>query len=169
MTLIEVMIALVVTSIILVGARLALEMLADASHRSAEAAREADRVANADRVERSLFRMLEIGPGLERPFGGDTRSAHFFTWCHTPGGWLERCHAVLAIERSRDTNVLVAHMGAQSIRLASGFRDGSLRYLNNPALSGQWFVRWGDGNVPPLAVGVVLDGDTSILPIGERR
>jgi prepilin-type N-terminal cleavage/methylation domain-containing protein len=177
LTLVELMIALVVSGVVLVGARLMVETLADAARRTTRAARDADRAANAERVLRDLFGRLEIATDAARPFGGDGQSVHFTTWCDTPGGWLERCDAVLALEALGDTNTLVARLsprephgdiGRRTIRLAGGFRTGALRYLNDSRSGGQWFVQWGDGTVAPLAVGVVLDGDTSIVRIGER-
>jgi len=176
-TLIELMVALAVSVVVLIGARMMAESLADATHRTVTAAHEADRVANADLLLRSLLSRLEIGTIADQPFGGGPRSVHFTTWCDTPGGWLERCEAVVSLEAYGDTNCLVAHLaprdplgeiGPRTIRLATGFRNGALRYLNDPRAGGQWFVQWGDGIVAPLAIGVVLDGDTSIVRIGER-
>jgi len=176
-TLVELMVALVISAMVLIGARLMVEALSDATHRTIAAAHEADRAANADQFLRTLFARLEIGTAADRPFGGNPSSVHFTTWCDNPGGWLERCEALVALEAHGDTNCLVAHLtprdphgdiGSRTIRVATGFASGALRYLNDPRAGGQWFVQWGDGIVAPLAIGVVLDGDTSIVRIGER-
>jgi len=176
-TLVELMVSLVVCGFVLLGARMMFDGLAGAAHRTMLAAREADRVANADHLTRMLFARLEIGLVGDTTFGGDPRSVHFSTWCQTPFGWLERCHALIALEVYRDTNLLVAHLapseprgnvGVGRLILARGFRSGALRYLNDPRAGGRWFVTWGDGIVAPLAVGVMLDGDTAIMRIGER-
>jgi prepilin-type N-terminal cleavage/methylation domain-containing protein len=176
-TLVELMVALVISAMVLIGARLMIETLSGATHRTIAAARSADHVANGDQFLRTLFGRLEIGTADDQPFGGSPRSVHFTTWCDSPGGWLERCQAVISLEVYGDTNCLVAHLvprdphgdiGPRTIRVATGFGTGALRYLNDPRAGGQWFTQWGDGIVAPLAIGVVLDGDTSIVRIGER-
>jgi prepilin-type N-terminal cleavage/methylation domain-containing protein len=176
-TLIEVMVALTVSGIVLVGARLMVDALADATHRTLAAARDADRAANADRLLRMLAGRLEIGTVADGPFGGDQRSVRFTTWCDTPGGWLERCDASVTVAAIGDTNRLLLHLtprqargtvGPRTVTLATGFRSGALRYLDDPEAGGTWFIQWGDGIVAPLAIGIILDGDTSIVRIGER-
>jgi prepilin-type N-terminal cleavage/methylation domain-containing protein len=176
-TLVELMVALVVTGIVLIGARSMVEVLADATRRTLHAAHDADRVADADQLLRTLLARLDVGAASDQRFGGDERSVHFTTWCDTPGGWLERCDASIAFELHGDTTCLVAHLapsdphgdvGLGQVRLATGFRHGALRYLNDRRAGGQWFLGWSDGVSAPLAIGVVLDGDTSIVRIGER-
>ncbi len=176
-TLVELIVALVISAMVLVGARLMVELLSDAARRTTLAAQEADRTANADHVLRMLFSRLEIGTPDDRPFGGNPFATHFTTWCDSPGGWLERCDVVVDLEVHGDTNGLIAHLaprdphgdvGPRTIRLATGFHSGAIRYLNDPRAGGQWFEQWGDGIVAPLAVGIILDNDTAIVRIGER-
>jgi hypothetical protein len=52
--------------------------------------------------------------------------------------------------------------------IADNFEQGALRYLSAASGGGVWFHAWGQGITAPLAIGIVLDGDTTILPIGER-
>jgi hypothetical protein len=174
---VELIVALVISAIVLLGARVMLEALSGATYRTIAAAHEADQVANADHFLRTLVARIEVGTAADQPFGGDPTSVHFTTWCDTPGGWLERCEAVIALEVHENTKCMVAHLaphdpggdiGPRTIRVAAGFTSGVLRYLNDPGAGGQWFVRWSDGVTTPLAIGVVLDGDTDIVRIGER-
>jgi prepilin-type N-terminal cleavage/methylation domain-containing protein len=176
-TLLEIVVALAVSSIILVSARLLFESLSTTALQTIQTARDADRVANGDRLLRTLVGRLEVGSGHDRHFGGDGRSVHFTTWCDTPAGWLERCDAILAFEQPGGSPTLVMHLiptdphgdlGPRTIVLASGFRTGALRYLNDPRAGGVWFTQWGDAISAPLALGVVIDADTSIVRIGER-
>lgn len=177
-TLLEVIVALTVTSVILLGGRLLLERVSGLAIATSESAEAIDGAMNGDALLRSLAGRLEIGTGSSHHFGGDERSVHFTTWCDTPMGWLERCDAVLAFEMDGRAPALVAHLtplgvnadiGPRRLVLARGFRRGALRYLNDPAAGGRWFIRWGEAVTAPLAIGVILDGDTSIVRIGGRE
>jgi hypothetical protein len=173
-TLVEAVIAIALCGIVVLTARIMVEELASATQKTMIAARDADRIANADRVLRSLVGRAEVGRPVDRPFGGDADSVHFTTWCEASGGWLERCDATLALEVSRHGALLVIHLspgqggdvGPRELHLREDFHSGVLRYLEDPAGGGAWYVQWGDGNVAPRALGVVLDGDTTILRIG---
>jgi len=171
-------VALAVSGVVLVGGRLMFESMSGAAIHTIRSAQDADRVANADRLLRSLVGRLEVGTDHARHFGGDERSVHFTTWCDTPAGWLERCDAVIGFEPHDGTPALVAHLtpvephgdlGPRVFVVATGFRTGTLRYLNDPRAGGRWFVRWGEAISAPLALGIVLDSDTSIVRIGERE
>ena len=45
---------------------------------------------------------------------------------------------------------------------------GEFRYLTTVTGGGEWIRVWGAGITAPLAIGVILDSDTLIVPIGER-
>jgi hypothetical protein len=57
---------------------------------------------------------------------------------------------------------------ADPVVLRRGFRDGRLLYLRAADEGGDWVRNWSSLVTTPLAVGVVVDGDTAILRIGER-
>jgi prepilin-type N-terminal cleavage/methylation domain-containing protein len=168
-TLIELVVALFVSGVVLLGARLILESLANAEGQLHGVVSAADRRANGERLLRALFARLEVGTDQAREFGGDERAARFTTWCDVPSGWLERCEAQVAIDTEAGALALVARLSTgERIVLQRGFGAGALRYLNAPAGGGQWFRVWGHGITAPLAVGVITDGDTVIVRIGER-
>lgn len=168
-TLVEVMIALLVSGLVLLGARLLLEGMADESERSVAAATRATAEANADRVLRDLVGQLEVGTDSATEFGGDERVVRFASWCAVPSGWEERCRVTLAVDSLDGRPVLAALLSTGEVLvLRSGFRDGQLCYLTSAAEGGHWLRGWGMGITAPLAIGVVLDGDTTILRIGER-
>ena len=52
--------------------------------------------------------------------------------------------------------------------LLRGFARGSFRYLENAENGVTWQRVWGRGVSAPLAIGVILDRDTLIVPVGER-
>jgi prepilin-type N-terminal cleavage/methylation domain-containing protein len=168
-TLIEVMVALLVGAVVVLGARLALAQLADDADRIVRGAALVDGDANAERLLRSLFRRLEVGTETAGPFGGDERAMQFTTWCDVPAGWQERCQATVAVDTVNDAPALVVRLSTgESITLRSGFRRASLRYLNDPSSGGSWFRGWGTGLTAPRAAGIIVDGDTLIVRIGDR-
>ncbi len=176
-TLIEVLVALAVSAVILLAGRLTLQAVGDAATATTRTTREADSRANADHLLRTLVGRLEVGTDRSRRFGGDERSVHFTTWCDTPAGWLERCDAVLAVEQQDGAQALIAHLspsdaggniGPSLIVLATGFQNGTIRYLDDARAGGRWFVRWGEAITAPLALEIILDEDTCIARIGER-
>ena len=168
-TLIEVVIALALSGIVLLGARTLLSEMADNERRIAESAAVAEADANGERLLRTLLGRLDMGESEQLRFGGTPTNARFTSWCDVPSGWLERCEVELAIEARGNGGSLVARFGDGSvIPLVRGFRHGALRYLNTPANGGEWFQSWGTGVTAPLAISVILDRDTLIVRIGER-
>lgn len=168
-TLIEVMVALVVSAIVLLGARAMLGAVGDAATRISQEGARLDTSANADRTLRSLVRNLDLGFANDAVFAGDTRQVTFASWCDMPSGWQERCRVTVAIERRTDGDALVLHTTrGDAIVVRERMRSGSLRYLATVYGGGEWIRTWGVGITAPLAIGILLDGDTLIVPIGER-
>ncbi|MFN2397814.1 MAG: hypothetical protein ABR543_04110 [Gemmatimonadaceae bacterium] len=167
-TLIDVVIALAIGAALVLGARAMLVHVGDSSHRIADATRAADRDANAERLLRTVVGRLEVGTGESVTFSGREHEASFTTWCDVPAGWLERCEATLAVSTYGDSSELALSFPGQRIVLQRGFEAGALRYLNTAAHGGQWFRQWGTGITAPLAIGIILDSDTTIVRIGER-
>ncbi|HSY80328.1 MAG TPA: prepilin-type N-terminal cleavage/methylation domain-containing protein [Gemmatimonadaceae bacterium] len=169
-TLIELVVAITLSGIVLLGARALWESLAASLDRLRAHATADTRSVNGERLLRSLMGRLEIGTDQSREFAGDEHQVQFTTWCDMPAGWQERCDAVIGIEPDTGTGLaLVAHLSTgEVIALQRGFTTGALRYLNDPIGGGVWFRIWGHGITAPLAIGVVTDGDTAIVRIGER-
>lgn len=188
-TLVEVIVAIAIGGLVLLGARSLLEVLADEEHHIARETAVADARSNGYRALRSLVGEMEVGTSEAGPFSGDPTRTSFTTWCDTAYGWQERCAVTIAFEREGREPVLVAHLlGEQSLVLARDFSAGEFRYLNSATSGGQWFRQWGRGITAPLAIGVILernatsgdmngaiDGasidtlvDTLIVRIGER-
>jgi len=168
-TLVEVMVALVVSAIVLLGARQMFEGVADQAHRIVASAAETDRDANAERLLRELVGRLEVGTGEGTEFAGDPASASFASWCEVSAGWEERCHVTLTIESDSGRGVLLLRTSAgDSIRLSSGFHEGAISYLSAADAGGTWMRLWGVGITAPLALRIVIGRDTLFVPIGER-
>lgn len=170
-TLMELVVAMTLSGIVLLGARSLWESVAGSIDRLRARAIVVDRDANGERLLRSLVGRLEVGTDQSREFAGDESHAIFTTWCDVPAGWQERCGAVIGIEPDSDGRSLrlVAHLSTgEFITLDRGFTNGKLRYLNDPVSGGVWFRVWGHGITAPLAIGVITDGDTAIVRIGGR-
>lgn len=165
----EVIVALVVAALVLMAARSILESVANGAERLVDAAGEMDRVGNADRLLRLLVGQVESGTIVPGAVAGDERRVRFQTWCDVPAGWKERCGLELAFAPSGSGEALIVSglPGGPRV-LRTGFRFGSLRYLEDPAKGGVWLPRWSQQLTVPLAIGVILDADTVILRIGER-
>jgi prepilin-type N-terminal cleavage/methylation domain-containing protein len=169
-TLIELIVAITLSGIVLLGARALWESLAWSVDRlRVEVAADA-RAANGERLLRSLVGRLEVGTDQSHEFAGDPQHVTFTTWCDVPSGWLERCEAALAIQPdSGGAEQLVVRLSTgEVIVVERGFSVGVLRYLNDPGGGGVWFRSWGHGITAPLAIGVITDRDTAIVRIGER-
>lgn len=168
-TLIEVVVALVVSGVVLLAARALLTGVADGADRLARASRAADQDANGERLLRTLFARLDVATDSARTFTGDERRARFTTWCDVPAGWTERCEAAVVFDSLGGRPALVAVLSTgEVVALRQGFAAGELRYLADAAGGGRWFRDWGRALTAPVAVGLVIDGDTVIVRIGER-
>lgn len=167
-TLLEVMVALAISGLLLLGARALLVQVGDAAEQIAGTAAEVDREANAERLLRALVGRAEQ-PRSGSEFVGTPQGVRFATWCDVPAGWQERCSISLGILRAGGAHVLALQAeGGEVMALRRGLADGHLLYLREPASGGTWQREWSSSVAPPVAIGVVMDGDTVILRLGER-
>jgi prepilin-type N-terminal cleavage/methylation domain-containing protein len=185
-TLVEIMVAIAIGGLVLLGARSLLEALADEEGHVAREAAIHDARANGERLLRDLVGRMEVGTTESGSFAGDPAEASFTSWCDVPAGWQERCRVTIAIEGGAggagsdgtDPALVARFPGGRRVVLRTGFRAGELRYLNSASSGGQWFRQWGEGITAPLAIGVLLERessdvegfvvDTLIVRIGER-
>jgi prepilin-type N-terminal cleavage/methylation domain-containing protein len=168
-TLIEVLVALLLSGIVAIGVHDIFGTLADDATRVTAGGEAIDAVANADRFVRALVANTEtdFDPGSE--FGGGSTAAVFTSWCQTQHGWLERCRVTLSIEPHSARDVLVAHLSTgESLQLREFDAGAQLRYLADLTAGGQWTDRWTPGPLVPRAIGVVDERDTVVLRIGDR-
>jgi prepilin-type N-terminal cleavage/methylation domain-containing protein len=165
-TVLEVIVALTVGAMVMLGARLMLTAIADGADAIRAEAAELDDEANAERLLRALLRQVETaGEGAE--FGGDRRRVRFTSWCTVPGGWPERCRAELTISEAAGESALLGTLSTGEIlTLRRDFTDAELRYIGDAARRGTWFEVWGEGIALPVALGILVDRDTLILRIG---
>ncbi|HEX2781020.1 MAG TPA: prepilin-type N-terminal cleavage/methylation domain-containing protein [Gemmatimonadaceae bacterium] len=168
-TLLEVVVALLVSGVVVLGARLLLERIGDGAQRIVATASASDERANGIRLLRDLTLRLDPGTTDATPFSGDSAVTRFGTWCEVPRGWIERCVVLIAVRRgeARDT-ISVATSTGLAFAAFDGPAPLELRYLRSARDGGEWFRTWGSGVTAPLAIGIVSPRDTTILRIGDR-
>jgi len=194
-TLVELLVALAIGAMLLLGARAVMERIADSADRTTATALEADRTANTDRVVRALFARA-FAADDSTPFGGGTIETQFTSWCDAPGGWMERCTVTMRVVPQSSVAlaaglvppqwapggrlqtvtgpvaVIVRTSAGDTLVLREQMEHAAIRYLIDAAGGGHWTAGWSNGTETPLAVGVVTGRDTQdtmILRIGERR
>jgi len=168
-TLIEVLVALIVGGIVIAGAHDSLDALAMSASAAESVAVNADRSANGDELLRSLIGTMDIATPGTKPFFGSERITAFSSWCEAPHGWLEPCSVVLAFDTASGKAAVIARVNDSTrVVMKRGFSSGSFRYLESAANGGTWQRLWGRGVSTPLAIGVLIDRDTLIIPVGER-
>ena len=171
-TLVEVLVALAIGTMAILGARSVFGALLDHADRINDAAWEQDSVANGERMLRSLVSQVDLGRTGHATFSGDEKEVRFRTWCPTPDGWQERCDVRLLV-RAADSVGAVPRIVAQfSVGEAIPLLDvGSVTtfaYLLDPGAGGRWVRTWGAGITVPMAIGIMSERDTLIVRIGDR-
>ena len=171
-TLIEIVVAMTVGAIVLVGVRQAAVGVADLAHATLARARSVERAANGERLLRRLVAEMEPDSNSTGGLVGDRSRAAFDAWCDAPAGWQERCKVTLAVDAdsgSAASRLVVSSTGGRTqVAIA---RDGelSLCYLLDARDGGRWRDDWDGRLALPLAVGVVSATDTLLVPVGVRE
>jgi hypothetical protein len=171
MTIVEVMAALVVAAFVLLGTRLLLDQLVDSGVRMQQA-RDADaRESNGQRVLEELVRNAQAVIDTTDRFGGDARSIELSTRCSMPAGWIEPCHAQIAIDSAGDSSIVFADLSTgEHLVLRRTLGHEQFRFVD-PALAGDaWLRDWSRAAATlPRAVMLVGSPDTIVFATGAPR
>lgn len=168
-TLIEVLVAMTIAGMLLLGARALLDQLADGAERTIQSADTWDRDANAERMLRRLVMQVEAAHEGSAGVVGSEEAARLTTWCEAPAGWRERCTVTIGFIPAGDELALAILLpGGALVEARRGVRAGALRYLYSADDGGIWLRSWTSEVSTPLALGVLIDGDTLVVWIGER-
>lgn len=169
MTLIEVMLAVALSGLVLLSGRMLLSQLQHTSTVLGRTARRSDGDANATRTLYALVRRADVRPDSASRFIGDSMSARFRSLCDAPGGWLEPCGVMMFLERGTDSSALVGQLSnGERLVLTRWKGIGTLQFLDVVSGHDQWVGQWGRSITPPIAMAVVVAGDTIILPVAGR-
>jgi prepilin-type N-terminal cleavage/methylation domain-containing protein len=175
-TLVEVMLAVVVSGIVLLMSHQFLTAALDASKRIAVARDNADRAVNRIQWLREAFGELVVGGDSLGSFLGMADHVAFSSALLTSNGWPERTQVSLgvlgdgrlvAVLSDRDTLILDEHVGAISFDYLFEFGEAA-----------RWVHEWHSPSTAPLAVRIRLSRwmpaarrastDTLLFLIGER-
>lgn len=171
-TLIEVLVALVVTAAIALLAHGLFAAAADGGHRLALARRRLDREGNARAFIREAFLALDVGADSAGPFEGEPHRVRFTTWLPVAAGWNERRTMVLD---ARDGQWAAALGGGEIDRivLADSVTGVGLDYLLELGAGEHWVGDWHSAVSAPLAVRIRVTRmgggtDTSLYLVKPR-
>lgn len=176
-TIIELLVALAVGGVAILGAAAMLGAVSDQAERVAEVTRTMAERANGERLLRALAASYQPSVNGEATFIGESESARFVSWCQTSNGWPERCWVRLSVlpadaALGRTTRLVASLSTGGTEVVLSGFEAAELRYLDDASNGGRWFHTWGAGISAPLAIGVVRvtesRTDTLIVRLGVR-
>jgi prepilin-type N-terminal cleavage/methylation domain-containing protein len=154
-TLIEVLVALVLTGTVALLAHQLFAAAVDASRRLEAARRRLDREGNTRDFLRDALLALEVGADSAGAFEGEPRRLQFSAWLPTSDGWDERRTVALALEGGRWTAALGDEPGTRLV-LADSVRSVGLDYLLEPGADAHWVMDWHSPVSAPLAVRVRL-------------
>lgn len=173
-TLLELTIAIAIGALIVLATRELVERLEVTSRILQRRTRHDLRRATADELLRSVVGQIEAGRdslgSTDMSFVGTRTQAELTTWCQVPGGWEERCRVELRVVASENVTVLqLTSTTLSTLVLDSLSHAAGLAYLVDAGNGGRWVSRWDVSPYAPLAIGVVSDSDTLILPVGPRE
>ncbi|HKV69639.1 MAG TPA: prepilin-type N-terminal cleavage/methylation domain-containing protein [Gemmatimonadales bacterium] len=170
-TLIEVMVALMVSALVVLLAHQVFTGVVDGVARLNAARAALDRSANARRWLTEAFGSLQVGVDSAGSFEGHPDQVVFSTWQRAPEGGLARERVRLLAAGS----TLVARTPPGTLGLADGVRAVEFDYLLEPGANTTWAREWISPVSAPLAVRVRIAylgsperTDTLLLLIGGR-
>jgi prepilin-type N-terminal cleavage/methylation domain-containing protein len=168
-TLVELLVALSIGAVVLVGARGLLDGLGAHASAVARAMRRIDAEVNAERTARQVLGNIALAPNDAPTFVGSPDQAEFESWCPSERGGLAPCHARMVV--THDAGVATLRLALSTGQTLSLLKASSvtLRYLADASDGGNWTGTWSATQSPPLAVGATAGSSTLFLRIGERR
>jgi prepilin-type N-terminal cleavage/methylation domain-containing protein len=147
-TLVEVLVALVVTALVVLVAHRVFAVTIDAAHRLEAARADLDRKMNARRLLAAAFLSLDIGEGAG-DFEGHSDRVAFASWLPTADGWPERRRVRLEV---RAGTLLLTDDTPSTVALTDSVRAIGLDYLLEPGADAHWVGEWVSPVSAPLAV-----------------
>ncbi|MDB4878325.1 MAG: hypothetical protein JWM41_4771 [Gemmatimonadetes bacterium] len=170
MTLLEIVAALGIAAMAMLGGILLLDQVEDSGARIARDGTAQASEGNSARTFRRL--LLEAEPSFDstRRFRGDARSIEYFTRCQVPAGWTEPCRVSLAVDSLADSSAVSAQFdnGARFVLERHAGMIG-FRFFDAASRDSAWVASWSTSATLPTAVGIVLRSDTIVLPVGASR
>jgi prepilin-type N-terminal cleavage/methylation domain-containing protein len=172
LTLLEVMIALLVTGLVVVSARGIAEQLSISAR--ANVALIDTRLATVSREGelRRGFLLARESSDSALAFDGSLDRITWSTMCTVPRGWDETCRCNVRVAQQQDGHAFVRQCDTDGVdeTLLTDSVGFAILYLADPTNGGKWYRQWGRSVSTPFAIGVVRFGvrDTLIVRVGSR-
>jgi prepilin-type N-terminal cleavage/methylation domain-containing protein len=154
-TLLEVMVAVVLTGTVALLAHQLFAAAVDGGRRLEQARRRLDREGNARAFLRDALLALEVGADSAGSFEGEPQRLRFSARLPTSDGWDERRTVDLSLAGGRWTAALGDERETRLV-LADSVRSVELDYLLEPGADAHWVINWYSEVSAPLAVRVRL-------------
>ncbi|HEU4647901.1 MAG TPA: prepilin-type N-terminal cleavage/methylation domain-containing protein [Gemmatimonadales bacterium] len=146
-TLVEVIVALLVTSVILTMSVRLFGTSARAVESLRADRRSLDRQVNAHRWLAAAFLSADLGDSAT-VFVGNTNGVGFQTWLQTPDGWFEQRDVLVR----QDGHRLVASSATDTMSLDEAVDSVAFDYLLATGAESRWVREWAAGRTAPAAV-----------------
>jgi prepilin-type N-terminal cleavage/methylation domain-containing protein len=170
MTLVEVIAALALAGIILLGGVMLLDQVSDSGERIVSERWAQAGESNAIELTRRLLRDATPSFDSTRLFRGASNSLDYYARCRVPAGWFENCHMTLAVDAVRDTAAVMAQFdGGEQFTVLRRAGSIAFRYFDFTSADSAWSARWTTSATTPSALAIISALDTVVLPIGPSR
>jgi type II secretory pathway pseudopilin PulG len=162
LTLVELSIAIALTGILLLGARLVLESSTLTLVRLVRS----DERASGERVAEALVRQLAASAASTASLVGTPENVEFASWCDVPDGWLEPCTVQLQVlPEPGGSSVNLSINGNESFGVVRAEGAARFLFLQRANQAPGWVEHWSEEKMP-IAIGIVLPGDTLLFRLG---
>lgn len=171
LTLVELLVALAIAGLAMLGGVLLLDQVNDSGGRIGEQSTHDATAGNGDRILRRLLADAQSTTDTTRRFRADAHNASYLTMCDAPSGWAEPCRATLSIDSLPDSSAVIAETDrGDRIELRRIAGAASFRYLDLLAPpDSMWVSQWVTSIALPAAIALIAGPDTTILPLGSVR
>ena len=163
MTLIELLIATVLTGFLMVYATRLADAIGDAAHRTRIDGKTSTDAALDGRFFKLLMMNAQTAHDSTADFVGDDRAIQFLSLCVVSRGWIHPCRVRMSIDVRGDAAVAVVAVDDRAIVVDHG--DASLRFQYLEESGARWQSDWSRQKLP-AALAVTDRDHTLVVPIG---
>lgn len=169
-TLVELIIALAISGLAILGCVMLLDQLNDSRDRVVRQRNADASSGNGDRMLRRFLADARTTTDTAERFRGDEHNANYLTLCDTPSGWPEACRVALTVDSLGDSSAIIAKTSRDErfeVRRVPG--AAVFRYFDPSAHDSSWVRQWAVSIALPVAIAIIVGTDTTVLPLGSAR
>jgi prepilin-type N-terminal cleavage/methylation domain-containing protein len=152
-TLIELMVALAITSIVALLGHQIVTVATRGAQDLRRAGYDLDRQGNAKRWLALTLGSLEVGQPGDNPFEGRPAELRCTAWVETSLGWMERTNVRLTVAGG---HLVASTDGLGAISLSDSSAAVAFDYLLVPGADSRWIGDWSSPTTAPVAVRIRL-------------